>query len=332
MKKIIYFLILSSILCISCGGSSTIKKGSLERYELKFIKQTALNAPPHIAAIAFAQKLEELSSGTMTVNIEMIPPILSIDEVIEPIIDGTYDMALTAYGYADLAYKIPELEILGQAYLFRDYEHFLKFVESEYAESLRRKLYAIGIINKPAWYFGIRHTTSNKPINSLNDFRGMKLRVPPLDSSIEFAQAMGAVPMPISFGTFYKALEAKFVDGQENPFTIIESAKIHEVQEYIAMTSHNISLAIPLINKKIYNSFSPEQETWFNEALEYAREMCYNISIEKENYLLEEFQNEYGMIVSHPNINELRDAMKPQYEKLEAKFGAGSVYNIIEMD
>ncbi len=332
MKKMIYFLLLSSMLCISCSDSqSTIKKGSIKEYKLKFIKQTAPNAPPYIAALAFAEKLAELSDGTMSVDIEMMPPIISIDEVIEPIIDGTYDMTLTAYGYADLSYKIPELEILGQAYLFRDYEHFLKFLESEYAENLRKKLHAIGIINKPAWYFGIRHTTSNNPINSIKDFKGMKLRVPPINSSIDFAEAMGTIPFPIGFGSFYQSLESKFVDGQENPFPIIKSAKIYEVQRYIAMTSHSISLAVPLVNKKLYDSFSEQQEAWFNEAIEYAREMCYNISIEKESYLPEECINEHAIIITYPNIDELRAAMKPYYDKLEEKYGEGSVYDIINM-
>ncbi len=334
MKKILSFfsvLFISIFLCVSCSDKG-IEKGSIKEYRLKLIKQSAPDAPPYLGILAFAEKLEELSDGTMTVDINMIAPMVSIDEVVEPLINGECDMVLTAYGYADLLYKAPALEILGQAYIFRDYKHFTKFFKSEYAEELRIYLDKINIINTMPWYYGIRHTTSHEPINSLADFNKRKMRMPPVTSSVDFAKAIGAIPVVINFDGIYHALATKYVDGQENPLTMIEAGKFYEIQKYIAITAHSIGLAVPLINKKVYDSFSAEQEAWYNEAIEYGRQVCYDITIEQESYLLEKFETEYGMTITYPDIDELREAMLPYYEKLEEQFGINSVSKILEIN
>lgn len=334
MKKlsIIFLIFISLLLCVSCSGDGKpARQGSIGKYRFKFVMQNAEGSPVHKGVIAFAEKLATLSDGTMTVDINLIPTISSIQDLIEPVIKGEADIVLTGYGYADLSYKVPELEIIGQAYIFKDYDHFLEFRESEYGKKLRTSISKIGIINSTAWYYGVRHTTSVNPINSLADFRGLKLRVPPVDTSIAFAQSMGAIPMPIGFGGFYDALKTRQVVAQENPLSLIESAKIHEVQDYIAMTSHAISIAVPIINKNIYDTFSAEQEAWFNEAIEYGRQVCYNLTMREENYLLEKFEKQYDMKVTYPNVDELRAAMSPYYDELEKQYGKGSVYSIIEM-
>ncbi len=335
MKKLvmIFCFLVSVILCVSCGDKEdTVKKGSVSEYRLKLAMQNAIDSPPHLGILAFAEKLAELSDGTMTIDINLINTINSIQELIEPVLSGETDIVLTGYGYADLAYKVPEFEILGHAYIFRDYEHFLKWRDTEYGQKLRNSLQKVGVLNTRSWYYGIRHTTSYNPINSLADFKGLRMRVPPINSSVAFAESMGAIPIPIGFGGFYDALKTKNVHAQENPMSLIESSRIYEVQNYIAITGHTISLAVPIINKKVYDSFSAQQEAWYNEAVEYGREVCYNITVEEENYLLDKFISEYGMQVTYPDIDELRAAMIPYYEKLEERFGKNIVFGIIKMD
>ncbi len=337
MKKLmlLYIVLISMTLCISCGSGgnddSEEKKGSIKRYRLSLITQYTEGTPAHRGALAFAKKLSELSEGTMVVDINQIDVNNYAKEIIEPVIKGESNILLTASGYSDLSYKIPELEIMGQAYIFKDYEHFLEFRETEYAQSIREKIADIGLISSVAWYYGVRHTTSNIPIQSLNDFRGLKLRVPPIDSSIAFAESMGAIALPMGFVSLYDALENGHVHAQENSLSIIESTKLYRVQEYIAMTSHAISLAVPMINKTVYDTFSSEQEAWYNEALEYGRQVCSDLTTQQENYLLEKFEKEYDMVRTYPNIDELRAAMKPYYDKLEKLYGNGSVSKIIEI-
>jgi TRAP-type transport system periplasmic protein len=89
------------------------------------------------------------------------------------------------------------------------------------------------------WDNGFRQTTtSTKPIKTPDDFRGMKLRVPPSPLWTSMFKAFDAAPASINFNEVYSALQTKIVDGQENPLAIISTAKLYEVQKYCSLTNH----------------------------------------------------------------------------------------------
>ncbi len=327
IKFITIFLV--AILLISCGNGSNVKKGSIKRYELNLITQDAKTSPTYQGALAFSQKLEQLSSGTMSVKFNDAGDITELSSIVEPVISGKFDIVIL--GYANLYYAIPELELIAQAYVIRDYEHFLKVLDSDYGDRMNKAFYNVGLIPSDIWYVGSRHVTSNNPLNSLSDFRGLRLRTPPLQATVNFAEAIGAIAMPTSFAGLYNSLKQGYVSSQENPLTVIEAAKIYELQKYIALTGHSISASTLFINKKVYESFSAEQEAWYNEALEYGQKVCNDLVFEQEKTLLEKFEKENGMTITRPNRSELQAAMKPLYEQLEQRFGEGSVYNLIEI-
>ena len=89
------------------------------------------------------------------------------------------------------------------------------------------------------WDNGFRQmTTSTKPIVTPDDFRGMKMRVPPSPLWTSMFKAFGAAPTSINFNEVYSALQTQIVDGQENPLAIISTAKLYEVQKYCSLTNH----------------------------------------------------------------------------------------------
>ncbi len=328
MKKLsIVFVFI--ILCVGCSGSR-IKKGSIKEYRLQLMTQDTENSPSFKGISAFAQKLEELSGGTMTLSISNIGYINHVSELINPVIAGEFDIALSIYDY--LSYAIPELELIAQAYVTTDYENYIKTLDSDYGRKMNREIAKIGLIPSEIWFLGTRHTTSNYPINSLADFRGLKLRVPPIDSSIAFARSMGAIATPINLSELYNSLRLQYVHAQENSLSTIESHKLYEIQKYIAITGHSLTAGTLFLNKKVYDSFSAEQEAWYNEALEYGRQVCYDIVADEEEYLLDKFQNEYGMIVTYPDRNELREAMHSHYDEIEEKFGKGRIYSLVAIE
>ncbi len=327
IKNTVYFLLLSSVLFVSCTNDPTFDNDS--KCILQLLTQDAQTSPTYQGALAFAEKLAELSSGTMGVNFNKASNITQIPNIIEPVVSGRFDIVIL--GYANLYYAIPELELIAQAYVVRDYNHFVKILESDYGKKINKAFNEMGLTPSGLWYVGTRHTTSNKPIRSLEDFKNIRLRTPPLESIIVFAQSMGAAAMPISFSQLYDALSLQYVDAQENPLAVIEATKIYEVQKYIAMTSHCVSASTLFINKNKYDSFSEEQAAWYDEAIEYGRQVCVNLATEQESYLLDKFQNEYKMIVTYPDTNELQSMMKPRYEELEKLYGEGSLYKIINI-
>lgn len=334
MMKIVYVLLLSSIVYISCGSGDNKKpkvaKGSISEYKLQLITQNSETEPVYRGALAFAQKLDELSGATMSVEFNKIENVTQVQSLIEPVIEGEHDIVII--GYTTLSYIIPELELIAQAYVVTDYKNYIKTLDSDYGRRMEQEIKKIGLVPSEIWFLGTRHVTSNTPIYSLDDFRGLRLRTPPLNANMSFAEAMGSIALPTSLSAVYNFLDKKFINAQENPLSTIEAHKIYELQKCIAITGHLITASSLFINKSVYDSFSEEQETWYNEAVEYGRMVSSNIVIEEEAYLLEKFQNKYGMIVTYPDRNELREAMYPYYNKIEEDFGEDSIYSLVEIE
>ncbi len=327
--RLIFLIVISIILLISCGGSS-IKKGSVVEYKLQLITQNAETEPAYRGALAFAKKLDELSSGMMTVEFTKIENVTSVQTLIEPVRSGEFDIVIIGYG--TLSYAIPELELISQAYVVTDYQNFIKTLDYEYGEKMDREIKKLGLVPSEIWFLGTRHVTSNYPINSLANFRGLRLRTPPTEANIAFAESMGAIAIPTSLSEIYNVLKTQYIQAQENPLSTIEAHKIYELQKCIAMTGHSITASSLFINKDTYDSFSAEQEAWYNEAVEYGRRICSNIVVREEEFLLEKFEKEYGMTITYPDRNELRKAMHPHYDKIEEKFGKDSIYSLVAIE
>lgn len=97
-------------------------------------------------------------------------------------------------------------------------------------------------------YNGTRQTTSNRAINSIEDMKGLKLRVPNAATNLAYAKYVGAAPTPMAFSEVYLALQTNSVDGQENPLPTIQAQKFYEVQKYLALTNHILNDQLYLIS------------------------------------------------------------------------------------
>lgn len=337
MKRILLFsILLFSIIFISCSSRSDGHRENTSMIDfnegkiiLSLVTQEAPRSPSHQGFLAFAQKLKELSDDTMNVDINQLTITGSLDDIFDSVCAGNIDIA--AMGYADRSNIIPELAIVGKAYVVRDYEHFLKILESDYGKRMNKNFNDLGIMHSSLWYLGFRHTTSSVPINSAKDFENLQYRIQPTGSLRAFITTLKATPIEVSYNGLYDALKSNKVNAQENPIPNIEATKIYELQPYIAMTAHLVGTIALFINKEKFDSFTDEQKAWYNEAMEYARLICYDIVVEQETALLEKFQYEYGMTITYPDIDELQQITKPLYDEIEKELGQGSIYTLINI-
>jgi tripartite ATP-independent transporter DctP family solute receptor len=133
---------------------------------------------------------------------------------------------------------------------------------------VRGQIEKVGLLtmSKP-WDNGFRQiTTSSKPINSPDDLRGLKLRVPSAPMLSTLFTALGASPTPINFNEVYSALQTKLVEGQENPLAIIATARLYEVQKYCSLTNHVWDAYWILGNRKAVDRLPKDiQEIVFRE-------------------------------------------------------------------
>jgi tripartite ATP-independent transporter DctP family solute receptor len=122
------------------------------------------------------------------------------------------------------------------------------------------------------WDLGFRNVTNSKrPITKPEDFDGLKLRVIPNPVFMETFKALKANPVPMPFAELYGALEARAVDGQENPFAVILSNKFYEVQKYVSATNHVYAANILLVSKRFWDKLSATEQRILTEAANESR-------------------------------------------------------------
>ena len=149
---------------------------------------------------------------------------------------GTVDIIYTGQLFAGRSYG--PLAIGGAPFMFRDYDHWDKFRNSElFSELAQGYTNASGNHITAMTYYGARHVTSNKPILQPSDMEGLKIRVPNAPLYMMFPEATGANPAPIAFAEVYLALQQGTVDAQEKSPTIL-AKKFYEVQSNINLTGH----------------------------------------------------------------------------------------------
>jgi tripartite ATP-independent transporter DctP family solute receptor len=135
---------------------------------------------------------------------------------------------------------VPLAALDGTGFAFKNYTKAWPAVDGKLGEFIRAALINANIYAPAtAWDLGFRQVTSSvKPIKTVDDIAGMKIRVPGAAAYADLFKALGAAPTSIQFNEVYPALQTKIVDGQENPLALIVTSKFFEVQKYCSMTNH----------------------------------------------------------------------------------------------
>jgi tripartite ATP-independent transporter DctP family solute receptor len=239
------------------------------------------------------------------------------------------ELDFTTNGYPDMSYIIPELALVGEPYVISDYDHLLRVIEGPYGQKMNEKFREQGVNVLDVWYFGTRHTTANKKINSIDDMKGLRLRTPNVPFLIDYAEAVGAAPAPVAFAEVYLALQTNQVDAQENPLPTIKAMKFYEVQDSVALTGHFVASQAVTVSTKTWEGLSEEKRGWISEAVNAGRTVNNELTMAEEASLVSFFEGE-GLTVTKPDLGPFREAMKPYYDKLEAKFGEGSIEELMK--
>jgi TRAP-type C4-dicarboxylate transport system substrate-binding protein len=153
------------------------------------------------------------------------------------------------------------------------------------------------LLFEPIYY---RETTTSKPINTVADFGGVKIRTMENEYHMAFWKALGANPTPLSFAELYVALQQGTVDAQENPYEIIWSSKFYEVQKYLINTHHIAFILSININKGIYEGMSDEYKKIIDESMKEASEYLFDLAKAKNDAMLASLKQS-GMTIIDPD-------------------------------
>ncbi len=208
----------------------------------------------------------------------------------------------------DVSKQIPEWSMLTMAYLFRDAKHVAAFFNSpvgaEWTKMVEDKM---GIKILAPVYYGTRQVgiKSKKPVKTPADLAGVKLRMPPGDAWQLLGSSLGANPTPMAFGEVYTALQTGAIDGQDNPFPGVNTAKFFEVTGQFVLTSHWIAYDLIAMNMKSWNGMGADKQKKFMAALNEALAYSTDEHLKMEASLGENFKKA-GVDITMPDVAAFR--------------------------
>lgn len=225
---------------------------SAEEITLKFGHVGAPGSLFAASAEEFAKRVNAQMAGKVKIDVFGSSQLGKDKELLQKLKLGTVDFALPS---SVMTSVVDQFGLFDMPYLVKDRAHMGRIEKEIFWNKLAPLVEAKGYKIIALWENGFRHITNNvRPINVPGDLDGVKLRTPKGKWRVKMFQAYGANPTPLAFSEVFVALQTGVMDGQENPFANIYSAKFNEVQKYLSLTGHVYTPAYALVGKKKWES------------------------------------------------------------------------------
>jgi tripartite ATP-independent transporter DctP family solute receptor len=213
----------------------------------------------------FKSELGRLSKGTLAAELFPGMQLGGAQENVQAVRAGT--IFATWIGVAFVSRLVPEVEAVSLPFVFKGREEAMRVIDGPAGDLIQEKLAAKGFLALGWMELGSRHVTNSKrPLKSLDDFKGLKVRMQPNETHLATFRALGANPVALDIKELYSALQQGVVDGQENPYPVIHANRYFEVQKYLSDTGHFFDFIILIANKRAFDAMSAEQKGAVREA------------------------------------------------------------------
>ena len=242
-----------------------LSSSALAQQSMKISISIGQNSHQGIGIDTFAKEVEKRTNGRVKIQPFYSGSLGGERESIEAVQLGTQELTLTSSG--PVPNFVPETRILDIPFLFRDKAHAHAVLDGPIGQELLTKFDAKGM-KALAWAEnGVRHMTNNRrAVNTPEDLKGLKMRTMENPVHIAAYKGFGIITTPMAFPEVFTALQQGTVDGQENPLSVIMSAKFDQVQKYMSLTGHVYSPAVILMNKAAFDKLSAADKQVFMDA------------------------------------------------------------------
>lgn len=301
MKKLLV-LVLALVMCLSlCVNAQAAK--------VKELKWGSVHPETQVVTQMMMKAIEEINEKAEGVHITGYPNgvLGGSSDLVEGVQEGFVD--IITEGPAQFAAWIPKAAQVEAPFLWQSVEHMQKALNGGYKDSLNELFDSIGVRIMGSFYYGTRQLTTNKPVTTLADLQGMKIRVPQSDLYVKMVESWGASATPMNINELYMALQTGTVDAQENPLTTYSSYKFYEVVKNVILTNHIICPNMIFINGSVWNDLSDHDKEVVQTAISNAIAWQDAQIIESEKTLATELE-QYGVVVTTPDET-IREATIP---------------------
>jgi tripartite ATP-independent transporter DctP family solute receptor len=285
-------------LTIAAGGAEAQTK-------LKWAHVYETSEPFHTQSVWAAQEIAKRTNNRYQIDVYPASQLGKETDINQGLSLGSVDIIVSGSSFA--ARSFPPIGVTYYPYTFRDANHLLAYTKSDvfkelakgYSDKTGHQILAVT-------YYGARHTSSNKPVKTCADMKGLKIRVPDVPAYLAMPRACGANTAPIAFAEVYLALQNGTVEAQENPLTTIEAKKFYEVQKHIALTGHIVDHLNTTIASGLWKRLSDEDKKIFSDVAQEAAARATAEIQTKEKELIGFFK-EKGLTVSEVNKDEFKE-------------------------
>jgi tripartite ATP-independent transporter DctP family solute receptor len=299
------------------------RRGEAAEFTWRYANNNVLAHPMNVRAREAVDKIREQSAGRMEIQIFPNSQLGGDTDMLSQLRTGAIQM-FNLSGLI-LSTFVPLASINGIGFAFKDYDQVWSAMDGGLGTFIRATVEKSGLYAfAKIWDNGYRQiTSSSHPINSPDDLKGFKIRVPVSPLWTSMFKAFGASPASININEAYSALQTKIVEGQENPLALINLYKFYEVQKYVSVTNHMWDGFWTLANKGVWASLPKDLqeivERNLNEAAvqERADVRALNDSLQGE-------LTQKGMTFNATEAEKFRAALRAAgfYAEWKEKYGA----------
>ena len=259
----------------------------------------------------FKEKVEELTGGSVVVDVQASGVLGSENDVLDAILGGSTSIDISRISaFALTSYGCNKSKLLSIPFTFENRAHFWNFANSELAPEFLNEPQELGLPVRGIFYGeeGFRHFFTVKPVSGIADFKGLKLRVsndPVMNGMVE---VLGANPTVVSFGELYSALQTGVVDGAEQPIANYKSNAFPEVANNLILDGHTLGAVQAVITDNAWNKLTENQQAAVMEAAADTQAFNADLSESAENKVLDELKSSGCNVVDVPDKTPWQEA------------------------
>jgi len=269
--------------------------------------------PTTMAVIQMGKQLTGETKGRLTVKVYPNGALGSEKDNIEQLRLGALDMM--RINVAPLNGVVPETIVTGLPFVFRSTEHMRKVLDGPVGDDILASMESQGLVGLAFYDSGARSFYSKKPIRSVADLKGLKIRVIQSDLFVAMVEALGANPTPMPYGEVYTALKTGIVDAAENNWPSYESSRHFEAAKFYTLDEHSLAPEVLVFSKVVWDKLSKEDQAAIRKAAKDSVPYMRKLWDEREVKSRKAVEAAGTQVITVANKQEFIDAMKPVYAK-----------------
>jgi TRAP-type transport system periplasmic protein len=311
------------------AGTTGAMAADIKDRTIKYAVIYDIKHPHGLGAQKFADLVAQRSGNKIKVKVYPNATLGGEVAIISAMQGGTVEMA--AMATSQLVGVIKDFAALDLPFLFNNEMEVDRVVDGPVGKMFLDKMPEKRLIGLSWFEHGFRNlTNSRRPVTKLEEIQGLKIRVEQNAVAVDTWNALGTNAVPMPFPELYTALEQKVVDGQENPYSTVDSSKFYEVQKYLSVTKHKYTPLVVTVSKKFWDQLSADEKKLIQdaatEAAVYQRKANRDLN---EQYL--QSLKKAGMQVNEipaAEVERMRAKVQPVVDKYSKQIGGTLVKDL----